>query len=459
MSEGIEYFRNAIKPFFEDWKSIDLRVIAIRSSEGKWIFNSIKAIFDSANPNLPVTQNLPNIQHLFVAHERWPITQLDKLLNSISKGVLTICNENIEIKWFNGNDWIPPTPIRFEFINRDWAQTRFKLDNAAYQLSTSSSSSNAFSRELLEQIKTSLRCYDPPWENLSDLREDFIGLSQRYASNEENSSVYILAPMGVRLADSSTIHGQSININIEKSPGIKGKDIFFSIIAKTQGDSRIRLRKPSSKIGNTNQLLNTKIKLPISPSNVKLIVCYKGVDVDEKELFGKGQPFVNPRIAALENIGMGIDGLEKLFESARGHRLENGVALLLHLLGFSPAPYGLTQQEVPDIIAFPDEGNWFLVVECTESNIDANNKLSKLAMRTKKIQNDIKGFKPYPVLITKLDRKMINSTDLDKAAKEQIVIVAREELQHLIRMTMEEIKPSKVQKYLDEHISYWGVVP
>ncbi len=112
---------------------------------------------------------------------------------------------------------------------------------------------------------------------------------------------------------------------------------------------------------------------------------------------------------------------------------------------------------MPDIIAFPDEGNWFLVVECTESNIDANNKLSKLAMRTKKIH--IKGLKPYPVLITMLDRKMINSTDLDKAAKEQIVIVAREELQHLIRMTIEEIKPSKIQNYLDEHISYWGVVP
>ncbi len=74
-----------------------------------------------------------------------------------------------------------------------------------------------------------------------------------------------------------------------------------------------------------------------------------------------------------------------------------------------------------------------LVVECTEREPDLGGKVTKLATRTKELEQ-ASGVRAFPVLVTALDRSVLNTTDLEKASKEAVAILSANEFPDLMRL-------------------------
>lgn len=175
-----------------------------------------------------------------------------------------------------------------------------------------------------------------------------------------------------------------------------------------------------------------------------MLASYRGVDVDRMEFFTTA----NPRVLVLKAFGLDIEILQGFLRSTRGRDLERWYAVLLQLLGFSAAHYWGTQLATPDLLAFPESGTWLLVVECTESETDLNNKLGKLSTRTKMVRQALEGMDVFPVVVTAMSRSLINKTESDKAAGEKISVVTADELPALLQMAREGTMASKVRDYL-----------
>lgn len=110
--------------------------------------------------------------------------------------------------------------------------------------------------------------------------------------------------------------------------------------------------------------------------------------------------------------------------------------------------YGRTYQDNPDILVFPESNDWAFDVECTEQGIDLNNKLSKLANRTKLLSAKKVGIPIYPVLVTKFPRAILNDTEKDKAEKERISIITSDDFATLIQMAIKGVDSSKTRDYI-----------
>src|SRR5207245_5853287 len=99
---------------------------------------------------------------------------------------------------------------------------------------------------------------------------------------------------------------------------------------------------------------------------------------------------------------------------------------LLHLLGFVTAHYGRNTfsrgGDLPDIVAFAPDRNWFFVVECTTRDLDYGAVVSKLVTRTQEIRAAAPGFDAQPVLVVKQPRETVLATAREVATRERVAI-------------------------------------
>ena len=433
----IENFLKAILPFQRDWRSIDLRVIAYRFQD-VWFFNAVKAVLDPSPASKDTRKDLPEMNELLVIHERWDISQLDELLASISKGELIVGGNVVHIKRFDGQSLKPIPHPSFRFYERSECKSELGIDLASFVLQVYESSHTIHEEEVI--IDHQLRTAAIPWNGLADLRQHFIRFRQDRASRRD-SFLDIIAPLSVRMIEAD-IEEEKVRTVIDRKTKTNYDGISLSVLAHHSDGFIERVSCPIQKD-------ETVLILKSPPTRATVIVGYRGIVVDQIDLLGQTK---NLRIPVFQELLGNIqDFASELKEN--GRRLEAKVCLLFHLLGFSPAHYGYGTDDVPDILAFPKSDEKVLVIECTKREPDLGNKLTKLSTRSKEISRALGSLSVLPVVLTALERSMINTTDEDKARNEGIAILTQDEISTLIQMALDDVSPMEVVNYLS------GLVP
>lgn len=437
MSSPIDQFRKAVSPFSEDWQSIDIRVIAYRF-QGVWYFNAFRAEFSRIPASEPTRKDLPTVPSLLVAYERWSIERIDDLFESVLKGEHAVGDNVVHVKRFDGHDLKPDIPVHLRFRPRSDSRSDFGIDFASLALQGYESGHVEYQES--ERINHQLRSALIPWDGLTDLRKNFVGLKTDWASTD-HSFLHIIAPFCMRLRR-TTLEGERIRAVLDRTIETDQKRISLAVIAHFADDLMERITQPIQKG-------EAIVDLRSQPIRATVMLRYRDSVVDRVELFGES---LNQRIKLFQHLrGDPQDFVDELRRN--GRRLEVKVCLLFHLLGFSPAHYGYGSDEVPDIIAFLEPREKLLVIECTQREPDLGNKLTKLATRSKEISRELDGFPILPVLITGFERSMINTTDEEKAMKENIAIVTCDEMPALIQMALNMNSPEEVVSYLS------GLIP
>ncbi len=435
-------FLNAVKPHVSDWSSIDLKVVAQKHADGQWHFSGIRAILGSWPKDQLTRHDLPSVPGLLVFHERWGVERLGEVVESVSKGELLVGGKAVHITWWNGQQWSPIVSVDHGFWERRNCRSEFGVDYASFLVRIWTQSPT--DPEQLRLIEGALRSGDPPWDGQADLKEGFLGSPKHRAWQAGIATMEIIAPLGIRLSQISEVNGKRLSTSVEALERVDLSKATLGVIATlSNGETRRELHKLSSNGGR-----RFLVDMPPATSKTKLILSYRGIEVDRSEL----SPVTNPRLAVMQQLGIDLETIQSSIVQSQGHELEQWYSILLHLLGFSPALYGGTKRNVPDIVAFPGSEDWLLVIECTEAEPDVANKLTKLSTRTKLAREGAGTMNVYPVLITLMARKMLNQTDLEKASKERISILTANDLTDLLQMTKEVPEPRRVLDYLNGRI-------
>jgi len=437
---SIERFRTETKPFLDDWRSIDLRVIASRAVD-KWIYGAIRVVLDSSNPSTATRQDLPSTDGLLVAHERWEIKRLDELLNSLSSGELHVQGKTIIVENANQN---PKMNYSFQRMNRQDSQQRLAV--GSYSLYLQSWASIQMIDGNSEVIDTSLRSSNPPWDGVIDLLTNFLNKSPGFISSMSTKLVEIVAPVVVNIAEASLNEENGVIVKVEVAPSIATDFVAFSAIGHLEDGSQVRLHETKKSVLDQRHF-SIEVAFPRKPVLVVGILTYHDLDVDRVELFGKPRRGINPRLAVLQ--GEKLENFLISMKEEKDKLFEDKVSILFHILGLSPGHYGqLNQETSPDILVFPDSDDWALVVECTEREIDIKNKLSKLATRTKILVAAMPGVSVYPVVVTKFPRIMLNDTDKITATKERISVVTSDDFERLLQFAIEGAVPNRIRDFI-----------
>ncbi len=152
------------------------------------------------------------------------------------------------------------------------------------------------------------------------------------------------------------------------------------------------------------------------------------------------QKRLNPRHAIHEVFDEELEVLKKILfkpPDSDSRAFEDGVALLLNMLGFSVSHHGRIPklQKGPDIIVITPS-NRVGIIECTIGLLDEKGKLAKLVQRTKLIKEKLvtTGYGyllVQPVIVSALSRVEVEA-HLEEAGKHGIAVVCKENLEILI---------------------------
>jgi hypothetical protein len=458
----IEKFKTAIQPYYDGWKSIDLRSVCIVAYK-KWVNLGTRLILSEKSVESPLQGELPHMVSSFsVFREIRDIKELDSLLSQIENGILIVAGKEIHFgKIINNNVVVQPSGAWF-YTNRKssrWPSVDFEF--ATIVLGGRGESIHSLLHNHAEaigqeELDWQLRSLGFPYDGLDDLFVSFLGFSKPSSGRvTESASVEILAPIRIRLGDNCKLYQSKLDIYVEAVGYEKLDEISIGLI-ELSGNTPIRrsssaLAKTDWKRVEDRQIGHIEVSVD-NASSIVIFLRFRGNTLDMRRV---NDPFAlvkNPRIQAYYFFD---EDLSKLKNYLRGkgkdpsEDFEIGVGLLLHFFGFNVAPYGRVKaiNEEIDLIAFVPPSNYIIAVECTMKDLDVNEKLSKFSRRVKELQERLAEFSIIPLIFTTLERGKISESDLKKANTERIGVVASEEIQELTEMTIEQMQPNEILVY------------
>lgn len=142
----------------------------------------------------------------------------------------------------------------------------------------------------------------------------------------------------------------------------------------------------------------------------------------------------------MEEFQASIDG----GGSKKSRAFERAVGRLFHFLGFSTDTLACESRltDAVDVVAFAPDQELCLAIECTVGSIDSGGKLGKLVARTMALRESMRGSVVHPVLATSLKRSQIADGELSKAAEDGIVVLAKEDIDHLVNVATQSERAS-----------------
>ncbi|MDE0357241.1 MAG: hypothetical protein OXN92_05810 [Gammaproteobacteria bacterium] len=197
------------------------------------------------------------------------------------------------------------------------------------------------------------------------------------------------------------------------------------------GSTRLGEHKWKQEGSGLHSQLHIRIRKGDDTATLFILIGDRCVDCISVPLAGS-----NPRMRA-HNVfdGSGHAFLERLRgeEWQNAKEFETAVGLLLFFLGFQvdslSAQKGLGN--AVDHLAHDPGSSTILAIECTIGPPDGGGKLGKLIARSEEVRSQLADHEVVAVLATARPRAALSTVEVEKAARDDVVVLAREDLHDL----------------------------
>jgi len=452
MKQEIEKFKNIISPYKDIWKSIELRVVAAEDNQ-KWLnLGTVITLRTQKLEECSPHPGLPNPPSLKTLHVFYNIPQLDTMLNTLQEGVLQIEGTEVHYKQIEGRDLKSPHHLSYHSLDRG---DRYYPTVAEYKTFFLSGRGSGIGQERLEKFNDLLRTGVYPYDGLRDLFEHFLQMAKEF-DPPTTDFINILAPLPVRLHERTRISEGKLEILIDADRAINLSEISVGLILFGR-DTPVDRSKVDFTVDDwisSNGLYKSSKEVDVSNCPlIKVFLSYRGLLVDQEELYNPAAVPENPRILVHNFFDQDLKTFSSYLRGEGKNPSEDFelcIGWLLSFCGFSPLHYGLAKRisEEIDIIAFSPATNEVIAAECTLRDIDVNSKLAKLSRRVKELQAVLTNWNVLPVIFTALESDKISSANLETAKKEHIVVTSRQETIYLLEMAEQNKGAPEIFRYL-----------
>ena len=421
------------------WKSVDLRICAIRSGR-RWVNLVTRGFLDHRAPGSvpkfpPVTR--PNVRAWQVVR---PIADLPTVVHGIADGVMKLRPRFVR---YTSRSDQHGMDMRCHF--NEWA-TSYSGDPdlwSGHLLVGYGSSIWDVVRQAGHdplELDGMIRGGPNPYDGLPDLARRFCGRLRGLEVHGTSTVVELVAPLAVRFdPDSVTSSSEAITVGLRAAADVyveKAK-IAWTIGAAGQPprDGSLALREYQwAGVGGTLRArLETPIQRGDSTATLLILVGDRCVDRMTVPLPGAG---ANIRIRAHNTVDPDLHRFREQLLPAKlekAREFEAAVGLLFFFLGFHVDPLSALKGlgDAVDHLAHAPASSVILVIECTVGPLDPGGKIGKLINRSQRTRRELPDAQVIAVLTTAARRDELSEVDVEKAERGDVVVLCREDLQEL----------------------------
>ena len=422
------------------WRSVDLRVCAIRSGR-RWVNLVTRGFLDHRLP-----RSIPRFRPVERRHFRaWqvvcPVADLPAIVLGIAGGMTKLrprCVRYVDQSSQSAND------IRYSFneLAGSYRTAEYDLWSCHSLVGYGPSIFDVVRQaghdpfELDGMIRGGPNAYD----GLPDLVRRFCARPRGLKIQGNTTVIELIAPLAVRFdpeKTSSSADRATIALRAAAGVFVASADLNWTVGNATGGP----LRHESIKLGERewagrSGALLTAVDLPVrygdSIATAFVVISDRCVDRVSVPLASTASSI---RIKAHDAID---PGLERFRKQLRGRgkdkpRFEAAVGLLFFFLGFHVHPLSghTSRGETVDHLAHAPGSSVMLVIECTVGSLDTRGKLGKLIARSEHLRGQIPDREVITILATATERAALSEAEVEKAERDEVVVLAQEELQDL----------------------------
>ncbi|MXX69641.1 MAG: hypothetical protein F4Y74_11855 [Gemmatimonadales bacterium] len=430
------------------WQSIDLRICAIRHGR-RWVNLVTRGFLDHrAPPSVPEFSTVDR-QDFRAWQVVLPITDLPGVVHGMVSGAAKLGPSSVQYVDGSGQ---PAMKMRYVFseLAASYRRAEYDLWSCHALVGYGSSMWDVVKQAIPDPLELDniIRSGANAFDGLSDLvrrfcaRPQALGVRPEALSEVQNkvTTIDLIAPLAVSL-DRGKVAASSDHVSV----ALRAADGVFVAKAElvwTLATTGEPPRHESVRLGKRDWAegggaLHSQLDVPIQKGDVTatlfVLVEDRCVDCMSMPLAETGS---NVRIKA---HGAFDPGLRRFQEQLRPVRLEKGtefeaaVGQLFFFLGFHVDPLSAPKrlQDAADHLAHAAESSVVLVIECTVGPPDGGGKLGKLIARSENVRSQLPGGEVIAVLATARPREALPKAEVEKAARDDVALLAREDLDEL----------------------------
>ena len=420
------------------WESIDLRFCAVRSGR-RWMNLVTRGFLDHRT-----SRSVPRLSPVVRRDVRaWqvvrPVADLPAVVRGIAGGMAKLRPRSVRYVDESGQ---PTVDLRYSFseLATSYQTAEYDLWSCHTLVGYGSSIFEVARQAGLDpfELDGMIRGGSNAYDGLPDLVRRFCARPRGLKIQGNTTVVELIAPLAVRF-DRESVASTSERVIVALRAA---SDVFVgkAELAWTLGMPGEPVRHGSTKLGEhewkqEGSALRSQLHVPIrkgdDTATLFILIGDMCVDCVSVPLAGS-----NPRTRAHSVFDRsGHEFLEKLRDEEwrNAKEFETAVGLLLFFLGFQVDPLSAQKGmgDAVDHLAHDPGSSMILAVECTVGPPDGSGKLGKLIARSEDVRNQLPDNEVVAVLATARPRAALSAVEVEKAARDDVVLLAHEDLHEL----------------------------
>ena len=422
------------------WKSIDLRFCAVRSGR-RWENLVSRGFLDHRAP-----QSVPKFSPVDRQYFRaWqvvrPIVDMPAVVRGIVSGTVKLRPRSVG--YMGGSNQFAPA-MKYVFSELAASYRRVEYDLWACHALVGQGSSTW---EVVKQaghdpveIDSMIRGGPNAYDGLSDLVRKFCVRPRGLEVGNITTVIELIAPIAVRFdPEKVTSSPEHVTVALRAAADIfvAKAEITWSIgtIGKPFRHGSIKLCE--SKWAHEGGILHSQIDIPIQKGETTatffVLIGDRCADRVSVPLIEAGS---NIRMRTHNVLDPGLHQfLEELRPKAlqKAREFEDAVGLLFFFFGFHVDSLSAQRRlgNAVDHLAHDPGSSIILAIECTVGPADGNGKLGKLIARSGDMRSKLPDSKVIAVLTTAIPRADLSKVEVEKAKRDNVVLLAREDIDDL----------------------------
>ncbi len=303
-------------------------------------------------------------------------------------------------------------------------------------------------------IDEALQTFNPPYQNLADLAESYLGYP---IGPGHSTTLYGLLLLPFKVLEADVGKGGTLELKLSRDPRSKPDDVIFGVIVKQEAGAPIRASVPltSARVMNTEKDLEV-VQLDISLAGFATVTLHLSVRGELLSTTILYPGMSSPRLRCHKILDPDVTILEKALTDKGGRPFEDGVVMLLHLAGFkveiAAVLESLASERYADILAFTPDEKIIVVGACVFKNPTPQDLtlLEQSYLTTKATLSD-SALTIIPVMFTSMLNDTVSGSLRQQAQSQMIQFVAREQLLQALKLVKSGAGPNEVLKTF----GYW----
>ncbi|MEE9174330.1 MAG: hypothetical protein V3U30_05075 [Thermoplasmata archaeon] len=439
MNEQVRRFVEAIQDIREDFKSIDVRVVAFRWNS-QWVNLATRAVLSTRRPQKirpePAPPDLPDLRIDWVS---LPMQRFDDFLEVFETGEFTLGETTINYKRIDQSAFGVPYSPYFRMYERGYSRDRMGIDTLSFVLSGGEGTIRpTLGHDGFEMLESKIASLEIPFEGVADLVRTYTGYGGLQQS-DSYSHLELVAPLFLFLEPGCLLDSSRAVVRAFLRGGHDIDQASVGIIQKMGEEVIRRDREPlrvTGKIGRGHLQLETETSLDSQADRVIFLLSYRNIRTDRLTLYRNRVSGRNPRMGAFAAVDPGHSTFRTWLRGEgkkTGGGFEQAFLTLLTFLGFSCLHTGYSERNA-DILAWADDPSVVFVIECTVRDPDLRGKATKFAARLRHLDSVAPESKPVGIMATTLSSASVNPADLERLKTDGIILVHAEGLQEIVSL-------------------------